>query len=103
MPCSRRAKIFAPFDALKGFSEAVASKDVLYRDRVILTPEDQEELDRLWLDAATSAAHEAGLPAYVDVVLKTNTTTLKEFGATEFIQTTTADAVRFTKPRGAKE
>ena len=46
MPCSRRAKIFAPFDALKGFSEAVASKDVLYRDRVILTPEDQEELDR---------------------------------------------------------
>lgn len=64
---------------------------------------DQDELDRLWLDAATSAAHEAGLPAYVDVVLKTNTTTLKEWGATEFIQTTTADAVRFTKPRGEKE
>ena len=29
----KRAKIFAPFDALRGFSEAVASKDVLYEDR----------------------------------------------------------------------
>lgn len=41
-----RAKIFAPFDALKGFNEAVASKDVLYEDRVELNPEDSAELDR---------------------------------------------------------
>ena len=41
-----RAKIFAPFDALKGFNEAVAAKDVLYEDRVELNPEDTEELDR---------------------------------------------------------
>jgi hypothetical protein len=36
-------------------------------------------------------------------VLKTTTTALKEWGATDFIETSTADAVRFTKPRGAKE
>ena len=63
----------------------------------------QDEMDRLYLDIATSAAHDAGLPAYIDVVLKANTTTLKEWGATELIDTVTGDAVRFTKPRGAKE
>lgn len=46
MDVGRRAKIFAPFDALKGFSEAVASKDVLYEDRTVLSPEDAAELDR---------------------------------------------------------
>ena len=60
---------------------------------------DTEELDRIWLDIATSAAHDAGLPAYVDVVLRTTTTMLKEWGATEFISTNTKDTVRFTKPR----
>ena len=63
----------------------------------------QDEVDRLYLDVATSAAHDAGLPAYIDVVLKTNTTALKEWGATDLINTDTADAVRFTKPRGGKE
>ena len=63
----------------------------------------QDEVDRLYLDMATSAAHDAGLPAYIDVVLKTNTTALKEWGATDLINTDTADAVRFTKPRGGKE
>lgn len=62
-----------------------------------------EELDRIWLDVATSAAHDAGLPAYVDVVLKTTATTLKEWGATEFLCTNSTDTVRFTKPRGGKE
>ena len=60
-------------------------------------------MDRLYLDIATSAAHDAGLPAYIDVVLKTNTTALKEWGATDLLEVTTGDAVRFTKPRGAKE
>lgn len=41
-----RAKIFAPFDALKGFNEAVAAKDVLYEDRIELNQEDTAELDR---------------------------------------------------------
>jgi len=60
---------------------------------------DTEELDRLYLDVATSAAHDAGLPAYVDVVLKTTTTALKEWGATDLLETTRTDTVRFTKPR----
>ena len=46
MDRGRRAKIFAPFDALKGFSEAVAAKDVLYEERITLSQEDQEELNR---------------------------------------------------------
>lgn len=46
MDCGRRAKIFAPFDALKGFNEAVAAKDVIYRNRIVLNQEDQEELNR---------------------------------------------------------
>lgn len=46
MPCSKRAKIFAPYDALKGFSEAVAAKNVLYVDPVGLEQQEQEELDR---------------------------------------------------------
>lgn len=41
-----RAKIFAPFDALKGFNESVAAKDVLYEDRTELLQDDAEELSR---------------------------------------------------------
>ena len=46
MPASRWAKIFSPFDALKGFSEAVASKEVQYVDRQQLDEDEQRELDR---------------------------------------------------------
>ena len=46
MSCSRRAKIFAPFDALKGFNEAVASKEVAYIDKPELSDCKKESLDR---------------------------------------------------------
>ena len=46
MDVGKRAKIFAPFDALKGFNEAVAAKDVLYQDKAALSEEDTEELNR---------------------------------------------------------
>ena len=46
MDVGRRAKIFAPFDALKGFNEAVAAKDELYENRRELNDEDLEELNR---------------------------------------------------------
>ncbi|MBR2531535.1 MAG: hypothetical protein IKE56_02570 [Lachnospiraceae bacterium] len=46
MDVGRRAKIFAPFDALRGFSAAVIAKDELYIDRVIPSPEDAEKLSR---------------------------------------------------------
>lgn len=46
MDVGRRAKIFSPFDALKGFNEAVASKDVLYQERIELNEDDRIEMDR---------------------------------------------------------
>ena len=54
MELERRAKIFAPFDALDGYSDAVRSKDVEYVERVDLngedcnefSEEDREELSR---------------------------------------------------------
>ena len=46
MDPGHRAKIFAPFDALIGFDDAVASKEVLYEFRRELSEEDKEELDR---------------------------------------------------------
>lgn len=44
MDASRRAKIFAPFDALKGFSEAVSAKTVRYVERPELNPEEEATL-----------------------------------------------------------
>lgn len=46
MDTVRRAKLFSSFDALKGFSDCIASKEVLYVDRRELTEEEKEELDR---------------------------------------------------------
>ena len=46
MDTGHRAKIFAPFDALTGFSDAVASKRTLYSDRIMQGPEDILETDR---------------------------------------------------------
>ena len=42
----RRAKIFAPFDALAGFDEALASTEVLCEPRRELSDDEKEELDR---------------------------------------------------------
>ena len=46
MDVGHRAKIFAPFDALKGFGAAVAAKGIVYTPRLELEREDREELDR---------------------------------------------------------
>jgi hypothetical protein len=46
MDCGKRAKIFTPFDALKGFSEEVASKRVLYEDKILIDQAERDELDR---------------------------------------------------------
>ena len=46
MDLVRRAKIFSPFDALKGFGDAVASKDILYTGRPELTEEERADIDR---------------------------------------------------------
>lgn len=46
MKTSHRAKIFAPFDALKGFGEAVAAKEVLYTEKIELSESEKESLDK---------------------------------------------------------
>ena len=46
MSTVQRAKLFAPFDALRGFQEAIAGKRARYEDRRILTEGEKEELDR---------------------------------------------------------
>lgn len=37
MDVRRRAKLFAPFDALRGFREAVAAKRALHEDEIMLS------------------------------------------------------------------
>ena len=46
MDLGRRAKLFSPFDALKGFSSAVSAKNELYESRRDLNEEDLQELER---------------------------------------------------------
>ena len=46
MSAGQRAKIFSPFDALRGFGEAVGAKDVRYVDRIVPGEEDRAETDR---------------------------------------------------------
>ncbi len=45
MPVSQRAKIFAPFDALRGFSAALRAKEKIRRPRRILQEDKLKELD----------------------------------------------------------
>ena len=46
MSLGKRAKIFSPFDALKGFSEAVEAKDELYCERIELSEDRCAVLDQ---------------------------------------------------------
>ena len=43
MPSGRKAKIFAPFDALKGYDDCIASKEVLYEP--MREPADQDSIN----------------------------------------------------------
>ena len=45
MDCGKRAKIFAPFAALKGFEEEVQSKEVKYERKHELDPEELRDLN----------------------------------------------------------
>ena len=46
MTTAHWAKIFSPFDALDGFDERIAEKEVVYEARTELCDDDQAELDR---------------------------------------------------------
>ena len=73
------------------------------------TSVDMDELNERWKGIAEKGAREMGLPGYIDVELKTSVTKIQDWAPTHdgqgiaFLQTDTADAVRFTKPRKAKE
>lgn len=46
MSCTRRAKIFAPFDALAGFSDRINKKEALYEPKKVLSEEEKASLGR---------------------------------------------------------
>lgn len=49
MPPSKRAKIFSMYDALKGFKEALAAREVIPEERKLLAEDQIEELNRIML------------------------------------------------------
>ena len=46
MERGKRAKLFAPFDALDGYNENISSKNILYTEKRYLDDRDKEELNR---------------------------------------------------------
>ena len=52
MPREKRAKLFAPFDALTGYNEALDEQEVVWQERAELGEAQRQELDdklqRLW-------------------------------------------------------
>lgn len=50
MPPSKRAKIFAMFDALKGLKEALAAKERIPEERKVLAVDAVEELNRTLME-----------------------------------------------------
>lgn len=66
-------------------------------------------LDADYLEAATEAARNAGLPPFVDVCLKARVSDIQAYAdanngeGMEYICTTVEPAVKFSKPRKAKE
>lgn len=65
---------------------------------------DAEALDGKWLGAVTEAARAAGLPASVDVALKTTATRLSEDAdLADLVTVDESETVKFTKPRAGKE
>ena len=70
MDLGKRAKIFAPFDALRGFSAAVIAKNEIYEYRRELSDEERDELNRTLTllrqrTAGGRAARETRIPVAV--------------------------------------
>ena len=78
-----------------GFSVATSTKNAV----------NQEALDAAYLERAETALRRALIPEWVHIALKATTTELNAAGgdALGFIETTTAETCRFTKPRAVKE
>ena len=78
-----------------GFSVATSTKNAV----------NQEALEAAYLERAKAALVHALIPEWVHITLKATTTELNAAGgdALGFIETTTTETCRFTKPRAAKE
>ena len=46
MPREKRAKLFAPFDALAGYGEALGEQEIISQDREVLSEEKRQKLDK---------------------------------------------------------
>ena len=46
MEIAHRAKIFAPFAALKGFEDCVKEKEIIFEERKLLTDDQTERLNQ---------------------------------------------------------
>lgn len=90
----------AGVDAVKG---ALGYK--FTRTVSITTSVRAEALDAEYLDLVTKAARRAGLPACIDVALKTNATRLQEAGEDfgKYVAVALDDTCTFGKPRAKKE
>ena len=73
------------------------------------TTVNMDEIDERWKQIAEKGAREMGLPGYIDIELKTTVSKIQEWAPSHdgqgiaFLETETAPAVRFTKPRASKE
>jgi hypothetical protein len=83
------------------------AKGLMYaftRSKSVTTKVDTEELERLYLDIATAAAREAGLPEYVTLKLDAKVSLVPEGDdLPDVFVVNEKDTVRFTKPRKTKE
>lgn len=77
------------------FSQATSTKNSV----------NQEALDATFFEAAEHAVRLAGIPTWVGIQLKATTTELNAAGgdALAFVETTTTETCRFTKPRAVKD
>ena len=53
MDILNRAKIFAPFAALKGFEECIREQEIMYEGQKIITEDQAEQIDRTLQEAQT--------------------------------------------------
>ena len=73
------------------------------------TAVDMDAINAEYLDMATDAARDAGLPAWCDVELKARSTEMREYfeanggDAIRYLEETDTPALSFTKPRANKE
>ena len=85
MPRGKRAKLFAAFDALSGYDEAIASQEVIYEAHAELGEALQEELDKklrrlweVWREAQYAGKYWGGSQGVPDCKLPSVTVTFFE-------------------------